>query len=282
MRKSRRRARQSTRSKPVRSRFAAHAAAKNRRAQLLARAPRTSPTIERAHVRDVTRIVRAYHALLSRSLTPQLRQDADWRSLRDRAREMSEAFRATAFQTAKRLERFSKSEAVRTLGDLASDLSDTVTGFAEDFAADAVAKVGGLLEASLDAAEDSMADAIVSGAEEQGTFTLEGLLEGWLSRAAQSATNIVTERSAELNQVRHAEMGVTDYVWICEKDGRTRKEHLDLDGQECRYDDPPLTAEKSSSGEPCNPGEDIACRCMASPIVRMEAEPAGEDESEAA
>src|SRR5881392_2806 len=137
----------------VRSAFAAHAAKKARRAQLLARAPRVSPTIEADHARDVLRVVRAYHALLSRALAPQLRQDIDWRSLKDRAREMSEAFIATAFKTAKRLEKFSKAEAVRTLGDLASDLGDTVTGFAEGFAADAATKLGGLLDASLDAAE---------------------------------------------------------------------------------------------------------------------------------
>ena len=270
----------------MRSRFAAHAAKKARRAQLLERAPRVSPTIERAHIRDVLRVVRAFHALIGRALTPQLRQDIDWRSFKDKAREMSEAFRATAFQTAKRLERFSKSEAVRTLGDLASDLSDTVSGFAENFAADAVAKLGGLLESSLDAAENAMADAIATGAEEAGTFTLEGLLEGWLSRSAQSATNQVTQASAELNQARQVSAGVTTYVWLANHDDRVRAPsgtkhygwHLPLDGQVCNWDDPPLTADKSSSGEPCHPGDDYNCRCMASPTIPEES--AGDEEAE--
>lgn len=264
---------------PVRSRFAAHAATKNRRAQLLARAPRISPTIETAHVRDVTRVVRAYHTLLKRALQPQLRQDADWKSLRDKAREMTQAFTATAFATARRLERYSKSEAMHTLGDLASDLPDAVGDFAQSFADDAVAKLGGLLDESLDAAEGQAVDELVG--EEQGTFTLDDVLDTWLSRAAQSARNMVTQGTAELNQERHAEMGVTEYVWLAQRDDRTRPEHLALDGQECSYDDPPLTAEQSSSGEACNPGDDFNCRCLASPIVRIEAEPESEDEEAA-
>lgn len=265
----------------MRSAFATHAAKKARRAQLLARAPRISPTIEAAHTRDVTRVVRAYHALLDRAFAPQLRQDIDWRSLKDRAREMSEAFRATAFQTAKRLERFSKSEAVRTLGDLATDLSDSVAGFAERFADDAVVKMGGILDASLEAAEEAAASATVAG-EEIGSFTLKEVLAASLSLAFQSAGNAVTQGTAELNQARHEELGITDYVWIAERDAKTRPEHRELDGQECSYVDPPLGADKSSSGEPCNPGEDFGCRCMASPIVRIEAEPAVEGEGEAA
>lgn len=263
----------------MRSAFAAHAAKKARRAQLLARAPRGSPTIEASHARDVVRVVRAYHALLGRALAPQLRQDVDWHSLKDKARSMSEAFRATAFKTAKRLEKFSKSEAVRTLGDLASDLSDTVVGFAEDFAADAVVKLGGLLDASLDEAEGVAADALVAG-EEVGTFTLEQVLRGQLSRAFQSATNMVTQGTAELNQARQVSVGVTTYVWLANHDDRVRAPsgtknygwHLPLDGEVCSWDDPPLTADKSTIGEACHPGDDINCRCMASPVIAEEAE----------
>jgi SPP1 gp7 family putative phage head morphogenesis protein len=250
----------------MRSRFAAHAAKKARRAQLLARAPRISPTIERDHTRDVTRLVRAYHSLILRAMTPQLRQDIDWRSLKDKARQMSEAFRATAFQTAQRLEHFSKSEAVRTLGDLASDLTESVGDFALDFAADAVLKLGGLLDASLEAAQDAYIEGALVG-EEVGTFTLQGLLEGWLSRAGQSATNQVTQATAELNQSRQRDMGVRQYVWLAMRDGKTRYQHAALDGEECSYDDPPLSADKSSSGEACHPGEDYGCRCMAAPVL---------------
>lgn len=266
----------------MRSRFAAHAARKNRRAQLLARAPRGSPTIETAHVRDIARVMRAYHMLIARAVTPQLRQDVDWRSLKDRARELSEAFRSTALETARRMEKFSKAEAVRTLGDMASDLGDRVVGFAESFASDAIEKLNGLLDASLDAAEEVAADALLAG-EEVGTFTLEGVLDSWLGRAAQSARNMVTQGTAELNQARQADMGITDYVWVATHDDKVRFEHLALDMQECRYDDPPLTADRSSCGEPCNPGDDWMCRCLAAPVVKAaeaEAE-AGEDDEAA-
>lgn len=264
----------------MRSRFAAHAAKKSRRAQLLKRAPRISPTIEAAHIRDVLRVVKAFHALIRRSVTPQLRQDVDWRSLKDRAVKLAAAFTATALATARRMMKFSKAEAVRTMGDMASDLSDTVSGFAETFAADAVEKLGGLLDESLDAAEEVAGDALVVG-EEVGTFTLDGVLEAWLSRSIQSATNMITQGTAELNQDRHEEMGVTDYVWISMIDGKTRPEHAALNNQECRYDDPPLKADQSSNEEDCNPGEDFSCRCQASPIVSIDAEAASDDEQAA-
>lgn len=266
----------------MRSRFGAAAAKKSRRAQLIARAPRISPTIEAAHVRDVTRVVRAYHALLKRAVQPQLRQDIDWRSLKDKARELSEAFRSTALETARRMEKFSKAEAVRTIGDLASDLPERVVSFAVNFAADAVIKVNGLLEESLSAAEDLATTAEVVG-EEVGTFSLEGMLDSWLSRAAQSARNMVTQGTAELNQERHESLGITDYVWFSMHDDKVRAEHRALDMQECSYDDPPLTADKSSSGEACNPGDDYECRCLAAPIVTpAEAEVAAAEDEDAA
>lgn len=262
----------------MRSRFAAHAAKKNRRRQLLARAPRISVAIEAAYVSALRRALKAFHAEILRAYTPQARHDSfatAFSTLAQRAKQAAEAFRATAFQMAKRLEAFSKREAIRTLGDIASDLPAVVNGFAETFSADAVTKLGGIMEESLRDAEEA---AIAVAAEEVGTFTIDNILDGWVSRGINSARNMVTQGTAELNQARHEEAGVTDYVWLSQHDATTRPEHAALDGKECSYDDPPLSSSESSSGEDCNPGDDYGCRCMASPIVRMVAE-AEDDEA---
>jgi SPP1 gp7 family putative phage head morphogenesis protein len=258
------------------SSFAAHAKKRNRRSQLLARAPRISPTIEMQYIRDVRAVVSAFHAAIKRTVEPQQRMDSLWDTLAAKARAAAQAFRIVAAKTAERLQKFSKSEAVRTLGDMASDLDEDVTGFVADFAADAVTKIGALMTESLDAAREGQ-----SVAEQQGAaFSVSDLLEGWLARAVNSASNQITQSSAELNQRRQEDMGITDYVWLAQHDGKTRPEHAALDGQECSYSDPPLSAEDSDIGEPCNPGDDYGCRCMASPIVRIVAEPASDDEQE--
>lgn len=265
----------------MRSRFAARAAKKNRRRQLMARAPRVSPTIEAAFVAALRRALKAFHDDIRRAYTPQVRHDdfhTAYTTLAQRAKQAADAFKATAFAIAKRLEKFSKQEAVRTLGDIASDLSDTVGGFAEEFAADAVAKLGGLMEESLQDAEQA---AYAVTAEEVGSFTLDGVLEAWVSRGINSARNMVTQGTAELNQERQKEAGVDSYVWLSMHDAATRPEHAALDGQECNWDDPPLSASDSSSGEPCNAGDDYNCRCLASPIVRIEAAAASDDEEAA-
>lgn len=227
------------------------------------------------------RALKSFHAEIRRAYEPQVRHDSfasAFLTLAARAKQLAESFRATAFQVAKRLEKFSKAEAVRTLGDIASDLPEAVAGFAETFAADAVTKLGGLMQESLDAVGETVA---LATAEEVGTFTLDNILDGWISRGINSARNMVTQGTAELNQERQTEAGVDSYVWLSMHDAVTRPEHAALDGQECNWDDPPLSATESSSGEPCHPGDDYGCRCMASPVINITAESASADEEAA-
>jgi len=43
-------------------------------------------------------------------------------------------------------------------------------------------------------------------------------------------------------------------------DERVRDSHADMEGQVCRFDDPPIV-----DGEPANPGEPVQCRCYSDP-----------------
>ncbi len=63
---------------------------------------------------------------------------------------------------------------------------------------------------------------------------------------------------------------VASYIWITQKDDRVRPAHRALENETCQWDDPPLSAEDSSIGEPCHPGEDVNCRCVAAPIDEEE------------
>ncbi len=56
--------------------------------------------------------------------------------------------------------------------------------------------------------------------------------------------------------------GVTECEWQSKDDRRVRPAHHALDGVRFSYDGPaPLTADRSSNGEPCYPGDDYGCRC---------------------
>ena len=84
------------------------------------------------------------------------------------------------------------------------------------------------------------------------------LIIGWL------AGNIVTET--------YRAAGVLEAEWVDRGDERVRPAHRALHGTVFRYDEaPPLTADKSSNGEACFPGDDFNCRCTAR-IVSLKAQ----------
>jgi len=75
-----------------------------------------------------------------------------------------------------------------------------------------------------------------------------------------------------MNRQTQTDNGVGSYVWLSQKDSVVRPEHLALDGQEADWDTPLLTAEDSSNGDECYPGDDYNCRCVAAPVPPDEEE----------
>jgi SPP1 gp7 family putative phage head morphogenesis protein len=75
--------------------------------------------------------------------------------------------------------------------------------------------------------------------------------------AALVARDQIGTLNAAITKTRFEEIGIQRYVWRTMDDERVRPEHEARDGLEFGFDDPPPDG---------NPGEPIACRCVAIPV----------------
>lgn len=108
---------------------------------------------------------------------------------------------------------------------------------------------------------------------EQMRKRLQEDLEISKSRADLIARDQTLKLSADLTQARQTGSGIRRYVWRTAGDERVRGTpggkwpnglHYELDGQECSWDDPPIT---NDNGDRNHPGQDYQCRCTAEPIL---------------
>jgi len=124
------------------------------------------------------------------------------------------------------------------------------------------------LNDSLDRAQDVF-DQWRDG-EEQDLDTLDTKLDdglgGILGGALAGAALVYGAIWSDMNQDAQESAGVTEYVWVAQRDTVTRPEHRALDNALANWNEPPLSASESSSGEACHPGEDYNCRCVAAPL----------------
>ena len=81
----------------------------------------------------------------------------------------------------------------------------------------------------------------------------------------QRAKLIARDQSSKLNSVlsqqRQQNLGVEEYVWRTSGDERVRDNHKSKNGKTFRWDKPP-----KDTG---HPGQDIQCRCVAQPIIKI-------------
>lgn len=82
---------------------------------------------------------------------------------------------------------------------------------------------------------------------------------------AKRAKLIARDQSSKLNsalsQQRQQNLGVEEYVWRTSGDERVRDNHRSKNGKVFRWDTPP-----KDTG---HPGQDIQCRCVAQPIIKL-------------
>ncbi len=168
-----------------------------------------------------------------------------------------------AKDTAKSAERQVK-EALNNPDGFYVDLSDETSMLADgvyDMSADR-------MDDSLIRAEDILdewADMELPVVEDLGNKLDDGL-SGILGSALASTSLIFAAAFADMNREAQQQNGGERYIWITRQDDRVRPAHWELEGQECSWDDPPLTADKSDNEEDCHPGDDYGCRCIASPV----------------
>lgn len=79
------------------------------------------------------------------------------------------------------------------------------------------------------------------------------------NKAKLIARDQTSKLNSALTQVRCQASGISEYIWVTSADERVRDTHRANDGKRFRFDSPPP--------ETGNPGDDINCRCTASPVV---------------
>lgn len=80
-------------------------------------------------------------------------------------------------------------------------------------------------------------------------------------RAKLIARDQSSKLNSALSQQRQQNLGVEEYVWRTSGDERVRDDHRSKNGKTFRWDDPP-----KDTG---HPGQDIQCRCVAQPIIKI-------------
>lgn len=80
-------------------------------------------------------------------------------------------------------------------------------------------------------------------------------------RSRLIARDQTSKLNSALNEQRQRNIGVEEYVWRTSEDDNVRESHKAHNGKIFRWDDPP-----KDTG---HPGEDIQCRCIAQPILRI-------------
>lgn len=78
------------------------------------------------------------------------------------------------------------------------------------------------------------------------------------NRARLIARDQIGKLNGQLTRIRQNELGITDYLWRGMLDSRERALHVEREGKQFKYTEPP------SDG---NPGEPIQCRCYPEAVI---------------
>jgi SPP1 gp7 family putative phage head morphogenesis protein len=92
--------------------------------------------------------------------------------------------------------------------------------------------------------------------------------QGNVRHARNVALDQTRKAHAAISATQLQKVGVESYIWVHSGGSRhPRQEHIELAGNEFRYDDPPIIDKRT--GFRGKPGDAIFCRCIAKPILKF-------------
>lgn len=98
---------------------------------------------------------------------------------------------------------------------------------------------------------------------------LEEKYQGDIKWARHVAMDQTRKAYASISQHKLRKLGCESYIWVHSGGSRyPRKDHEEMDGNQYRWDDPPIIDERT--GERGTPGQAIFCRCIAKPVFSFE------------
>lgn len=112
-----------------------------------------------------------------------------------------------------------------------------------------ITKIG---QDSADRIQTLVTDAVKSGrSTKKLQADIKAVLKSSDNRAKLIARDQVGKFNGRLTQVRMEQAGVSSYIWLTAGDSRVRKRHKELNNTKRKY------------GQEPEPGQEIACRCIA-------------------
>jgi SPP1 gp7 family putative phage head morphogenesis protein len=117
----------------------------------------------------------------------------------------------------------------------------------------------------LDEVEEVISEHLANGARvETIAKGLQQRFEITQRRAETIARTESAKLASQLTEQRATSAGIEWYIWSTSLDERVRDSHQAMEGQRCRFDDPPTPP---GEDEAYNPGGIYNCRCTALPDV---------------
>lgn len=158
-------------------------------------------------------------------------------------------------------------EADRRIGDLSRT---QMRALHVAWAREQVSRIVGLEDDAIDDVAEAVARAVAEGRTDLAQV-IEARLDVAESRAKLIARDQIGSLNARITQSRQEQLGIVAYTWRSSGDERVRPLHRRLDGTVRRWDDPHPTEG--------HPGQAIACRCTAEPVLDDALVPARAGES---
>jgi len=233
-------------------------------------------TIEQQFARDILKLMTPARQLM-RAMKAAERQRND--ALGDSVRDLSSAItswlqgmisdkaaRAVAERQMKRVERFGRLDFERWSEMVGIDPREAkgraavaVDAMMENAILESMGYIKDIPVQLAQQVSDEFSNALLLGQRGKSLATIfEERLGVAESRAKLIARDQSTKALGNMQKARQQALGVTRYEWVTAGDERVRPSHAALNGKVFDWNDPPPEG---------HPGEPVACRCVAAPIL---------------